>query len=285
MADLVLAMFGDVVGSPGRRAVSHAIPILRAEHGAGVIIANGENSRHGSGISPDNYRDLRRGPTPSARGVDAVTLGDHCFREKQIIPILNDPSEPISRPANLGARTPGKRLIRLAPAAAAGGEGGPPLYIITLMGRLFMSVPADNPFDCLDRELAAIPEPDAMVLVEMHAEATSEKSAMAWYALNRWTSPGRPAVIAVVGTHTHVQTADARLIEHRLAAMTDLGMSGPHRSVIGRSVPAVLEAMSTQAPIPLDVATDDPRAQGCIITVDTAARRATAIRPFDIPAA
>lgn len=285
MADLVLAMFGDVVGSPGRRAVQHAIPILRGEHRAAVIIANGENSRHGSGISPDNYRDLRRGPTPSARGVDAVTLGDHCFREKQIIPILNDPSEPISRPANLGARTPGKRLIRLAPAAAAGGEGGPPLYIITLMGRLFMSVPADNPFDCLDRELAAIPEPDAMVLVEMHAEATSEKSAMAWYALNRWTSPGRPAVIAVVGTHTHVQTADARLIEHRLAAMTDLGMSGPHRSVIGRSVPAVLEAMSTQAPIPLDVATDDPRAQGCIITVDTAARRATAIRPFDIPAA
>lgn len=279
MADLVLAMFGDVVGSPGRRAVHHAIPILRAEHRAGIIVANGENSRHGSGISPDNYRDLRRGPTPSARGVDAVTLGDHCFREKQIIPILNDPAEPISRPANLGARTPGKRLIRVAL------PDSPPLYIITLMGRLFMSVPADNPFDCLDRELAAIPEPDAMVLVEMHAEATSEKSAMAWYALNRWTSPGRPAVVAVVGTHTHVQTADARLLEHRLAAMTDLGMSGPHRSVIGRSVPAVLEAMSTQAPIPLDVATDDPRAQGCIITIDTAARRAAAIRPFDIPAA
>jgi len=280
VADLVLAMFGDVVGSPGRRAVSHAIPILRAEYGAAVIIANGENSRHGSGISPDNYRDLRRDPVPGVRGVDAVTLGDHCFREKQIIPILADPAEPISRPANLGARSPGKRLIRLTPP----GVDGPPLYIITLMGRLFMSVPADNPFDCLDRELAAIPEPDALVLVEVHAEATSEKSALAWYALNRWTSPGRPAVVAVVGTHTHVQTADARLLEHRLAAMTDLGMSGPHRSVIGRSVPAVLDAMATQSPTPLDVATDDPRAQGCIITIDTAERRATAIRPFDIPA-
>jgi len=281
VAEVTVAFLGDIVGSPGRRAVAHALPILRERHGAAIIIANGENSRNGSGLSPDNYRELRRigGGAKQNTGLNAITLGDHCFRDRQIIPLLKDPAEPVSRPANLAARAPGKRLIRLET-----GDEGRPLYIVTVLGRLFMAVPADSPFDAIDRELAAIPEPDALVIVEAHCEATSEKIALAWYCLTNWTSPGRPAVVAVLGTHTHVQTADARLLEHRLAAMTDLGMTGPHRSVIGRHISAVLEAMATQSPVPLDVASDDARAQGAVLTIDTTDRRATSIVPVDIPA-
>jgi 2',3'-cyclic-nucleotide 2'-phosphodiesterase len=281
VAELTIAFLGDVVGSPGRSAVARVLPILRERHKAAIIIVNGENSRNGSGLSPDNYRELRRigGGAKEGAGVNAITLCDHCFRDRQIIPILKDPAEPVARPANLAARAPGKRIIRLET-----GPESPPLYILTVLGRLFMPVPADSPFDTIDRELGAIPEPDALVLVEAHCEATSEKVALAWYCLTNWTGPGKPAVVAVLGTHTHVQTADARILEHRLAAMTDVGMTGPHRSVIGRHVSAVLEAMSTQAPIPLDVASDDVRAQGCVITIDTADRRAVSITPIDIPA-
>jgi calcineurin-like phosphoesterase len=159
----------------------------------------------------------------------------------------------------------------------------PPLYIITVLGRLFMSIPSDNPFAAIDRELGALPEKDAMVIVEVHAEATSEKQAMAWHCLEKWTSPAGPRVVAVLGTHTHVQTADARILDHTLAAMTDLGMTGPHRGVIGRSASAVLQAMVHQSPAPLDVASDDVRACGAIIRIDPESRRAVGIQAIDIP--
>ncbi|MBX3357878.1 MAG: YmdB family metallophosphoesterase [Phycisphaeraceae bacterium] len=274
MPEIAVAFLGDVVGVPGRRAVAHAAGVLRERHGVRVVIANGENARHGSGISPDNYRELRRA---AGGAVDAVTLGDHCFRERGILPLLAEPGEPISRPANLAAAAPGKRIIRLAPPSS------PPLYVLTVLGRLFMTLHPDSPFAAIDRELTLIPEPDAVVIVEVHAEATSEKQAVAWHCLGRWSSPGAARVVAVVGTHTHVQTSDARVLDRRLAAMTDLGMCGPHRSVIGRSVSAVLEAMVNQGPAHLDVASDDVRAQGCVITIDTGDGRATAISAFDIP--
>lgn len=269
---LPVAFLGDVVGSPGRRAFGAAAAALRARSAATVFIVNGENSRHGSGISPENYRELRKA------GAHAVTLGDHCYKDRNILPVLAEESEPISRPANLSLRAPGKRLIRLTP------QGSPPLYVLTVLGRVFMPIPTDSPFDVLDREIAAVPEADAMFIVEVHGEVTSEKQALAWHCLNRWTRDDRARVVAVVGTHTHVQTADARLLDHQLAAMTDLGMCGPHRSVIGRSIAATLDAMTCQAPVPLDVATDDVRALGCLITVDTRLRRATAIEAIDIPA-
>lgn len=272
MPALTLAFLADVVGGPGRRAVAHAAPILRRDHGVQLLIANGENARHGSGLTPDSYRELRKA------GVHAVTLGDHAYKDRTILPYLSDPGEPLSRPANLALKAPGKRAIRLAIPSS------PPLYVVTVLGRLFMPIPADSPFDAVDREMAAIPEPNALAIVEIHAEATSEKAAMAWHCLNRWTRPDAPRIVAVLGTHTHVQTADARLLDHQLAAMTDLGMCGPHRSVIGRSVSATLDAMTTQTPVPLEVATDDVRAQGCVVTIDTDARRATAVRAIDIAA-
>ncbi len=256
--------------------------MLRERHKAALVIANAENAKHGSGLSPDNYRELRRA------GIDAMTLGDHWFRDRAIGPVLEDAGEPIARPANLSARAPGKRTVRLTL------PGGEPVYLVTVLGRIFMPIPADSPFDAVEREIAAISEPGAMVIVEVHAEATSEKAALTWHCAWRHsgaTRPGEtapppptsPRVVAVVGSHTHVQTADARIVERQLAAITDLGMTGPHRSVIGRSIEATLEAMVNQTAAALDVASDDARAQGVVVTLDTVHRRAVSVTAFDLP--
>jgi len=274
---LTFAFLGDIVGSVGRTAAVAAARHLREKRGAHLVIANGENSRNGTGLSPDNFRELRKGAGPGGwGGIDAVTLGDHWARERQILPLLEDPEQPVLRPANLSPAAPGKRVIRLAP------PDSPPLYIITVLGRLFMPVPADSPFATIDRELSTIPEPEAIVLVEIHAEATSEKQAIAWHCLRSWTRDHAPRVVAVLGTHTHVATADARLLDHVLAAQTDVGMCGPMRSVIGRDITATLDSMVRQMPAPLDVASEDPRAQGALIRIDTRHRRAEAIEPIDL---
>ncbi len=279
MPELVVAFLGDIVGSVGRRAVAQAVPVLRDQHGVSLVIANGENSRQGSGITPEHVRELK------AAGVHAVTLGDHCYKDRAIIPVLEDRTTPICRPANLSANAPGKRIIRLETAA------GVPLYVMTVLGRLFMPMPSDSPFDAVDREIGAIPEPSALVLVEIHAEATSEKQAMAWHCLGRWGGGGAaaagggggsPRVVGVMGTHTHVQTADARIVDHQLAAMTDVGMCGPHRGVIGRTVEATLRAMVMQMPAPLDVASEDPRVCGAVLRIDPTARRAVGIEAINI---
>jgi 2',3'-cyclic-nucleotide 2'-phosphodiesterase len=277
--EVVVAFLGDVVGNVGRRAVAHAIPVLRETKNVSVFIVNGENSRQGAGITADNVRELIRS------GVHAITLGDHVYKDRAVIPVLADPLEPIARPANLALAAPGKRIIRLDLVAPAGKttSDGTPLYIITVLGRIFMPIPSDNPFSVVDREIAAIPEKNALVIVEVHAETTSEKQAMAWHCLQRWTSNQSPRVVAVVGTHTHVQTADARIIDHCLAAITDLGMCGPHRGVIGRSAEATVKAMSEQCPVPLDVASDDLRACGVVIRLDPISRRAVAIEAVSIP--
>lgn len=276
---LTLAFIGDIVGSIGRTTAVAAARRLREKHGAHLVIANGENARNGSGLSPDNYRELRRGAGPGGwGGIDAITLGDHWAKERQIIPLIEDAQQPVLRPANLSPAAPGKRIIRLAPADS------PPVYVLTVLGRIFMPMPSDSPFAAIDRELAAIPEKDAMVLVEIHAEATSEKQAVAWHCLRSWTGNDAPRVIAVLGTHTHVATADARLLDHVLAAQTDVGMCGPQRSVIGRDITATLDSMVRQLPAPLDVASEDSRAQGAIVRIDTRHRRAEGIEPFDFAA-
>src|SRR5688572_20867057 len=129
MPELVVAFLGDVVGSVGRRAVAQAIPILRERHGVSLVIVNGENSRQGSGITPEHVRELK------AAGVQGVTLGDHCYKDRAIIPVLEDPMTPICRPANLSGQAPGKRIMRLETSA------GVPLYVLTVLGRLFMPMP------------------------------------------------------------------------------------------------------------------------------------------------
>lgn len=278
MPELRIAFLGDVVGAAGRRAVTHAWPLLKQSHGVHGLIVNGENARNGSGCSPDNYRELRRA------GADAVTLGDHAYKDRTIIELLDAVLQPIARPANLALSAPGKRVIELE-LRSPGTPKSPPIYVFTVLGRLFMPLPSNSPFEAIDRELAALERRDALVIVEAHAEATSEKQALAWHCLEKWGKDGAPKVVAVVGSHTHVQTADARLLDHTLAAMTDLGMCGPHRSVIGRDVRATLNAMVHQNPSALDVADGDNRACGCIIRIDPEHRRACGIELVNIAVA
>lgn len=275
MAELNIAFFGDVVGAPGVRGFAHGAKVLRDAGEADVVIVNGENSKNGSGLSPEGCKELRRA------GADAITLGDHCFKDRKICDDLDDPIKPVCRPANLSSGARGKRVARVMMNAEQM-ERFPPLHVMTVLGRLFMPLPANDPFEAIDREVGtlAAAEERSMVIVEVHAEATSEKQAIAWHCARKWA--GR--VVAVVGTHTHVQTADARIVDGVLAAVSDLGMCGGHRGVIGRKVDAVLEMMTNQNPFPYDVADEDVRASGVVIRVDCAARRALAIKNFSIPA-
>lgn len=285
MPTFTTAFFGDVVGASGQSAFAAGVKRLREAQRADVVVVNGENHKAGSGLTPEGYKELRRA------GADAITLGDHCFKDRRIVEVLDDPTKPAARPMNLSWRTMGKGFTLLTPESTASGAhepnqsprralpaGSPPLVIVTVLGRLFMPMPANDPFEAVDRlcERLEAEHPDALVIVEVHAEATSEKIAMAWHCHER--HPGR--VVAVVGTHTHVQTADARIIDQRLAAITDLGMCGGHRGVIGRKVEPVLEGMTRQNPLKYDVADEEPLACGVLIRLDTDQRRAVAIEAF-----
>ncbi len=262
-----IAFFGDIVGSPGRRAFASAVRQVTDHHNPDSIIVNAENARHGSGLHPDGYKDIRK------IGADAVTLGDHWLRAKQIFPILDDPEEPIARPANLSVQAAGKTSSSISL-----GDAAPRLHIITVLGRLFMGYPADDPFACIDREIARITadDPPALFVIEIHAEATSEKIAITWHCAQRHAD----RVVAVVGSHTHVQTADARIVDHTLAAITDLGMSGSRRSVIGRQIDPVLSFMREAKPAAFDVADQDLAATGLLFRIDTDRRIATETIPL-----
>ncbi|MEO1129865.1 MAG: YmdB family metallophosphoesterase [Planctomycetota bacterium] len=267
MAELTLAVFGDVVGRPGREAFTHAAAVARRDLGADLIIVNGENARHGRGLHPDGYRDLRDA------GADAVTLGDHYLDDPRVVPLLLDAAEPVARPVNGRGASGAETAVRLE-------AGQTSLWIITVLGRLFMREEVDDPIAAIDARVETIVErePDSLVLVEVHAEATSEKIAAAWHCLERW--PRR--VVGVVGSHTHVPTADARILDGLLAAQTDLGMCGALRGVIGFAVDASLRRLRDQGPSGLKLASEDPCAQGCLLRIDTDARAATAIQTLSI---
>ncbi|MSR19115.1 MAG: YmdB family metallophosphoesterase [Phycisphaerales bacterium] len=248
--DITIAFLGDIVGQPGKRAVTQQLPQLRQDHKPDFVIANAENARHGSGLTPELYQALRE------CGIDGMTLGDHAFRDPKIIPFLERPHEPVIRPANISAKAPGKSLLRL-PATRPGMRD---LYVFTVVGRIFFpTMPADDPFACADRMLATIPSDNSMVIVEAHMEATAEKAALAHYLDGR--------VAAVVGSHTHVATADARILRGGTAFITDMGMCGPYNSVIGRDRRAVVKHMTTGAPVQFEVGEGDERLCGCVIRV------------------
>jgi metallophosphoesterase (TIGR00282 family) len=261
---MTLAFLGDVVGAPGRLAVQQHIATLRREYTPDAVIANGENIRNGSGITPDLYRSLRDA------GVDAVTLGDHCFRDQRIAPVLEAPEEPIARPANLAAKAPGKRWIRI-PAA---GLRPRDVFVVTVLGRIFFPLAADDPFAAVDAVLAELPERRPVVLVEAHMEATSEKAALAHHLDGR--------VAAVVGSHTHVPTADARVLRGGTAFITDVGMCGPYDSVIGRDAAMVVRHMTTGLPVQYEVAAGDVRLCGVVVDVSPDTGLARGIRRVEM---
>jgi metallophosphoesterase (TIGR00282 family) len=240
---LRILFLADVFGVPGRRAVEQRLPGLREELGVDFCVVNGENAADGAGITP------RLADRILAAGADVITLGNHVWRRPEIGPYLTE-SERVIRPANVSSGSPGRALTI---AAAADGT---PVAVINLLGRLFID-PALGPFEVIDELVEEARKRAQIVLVDFHAEATSEK-----VALPRWLD-GR--VTAVVGTHTHVQTNDARVLPGGTAAITDAGMTGPHDSVIGVQAELAIARMRTGMPVRFKPAEGGVRLEGVLI--------------------
>ena len=247
------------MGPPGRRAVEERLGGLKDELGADFCILNGENAADGVGITPKLAERLL------AAGADVITLGNHTWRRREINHYL-DGSERVIRPANFPAASPG-RGVTIAPTA-----DGTPVAVVNVLGSLFLS-PAVDMFELIDGLVEGARKQAEIVVVDVHAEATSEKVALA-----RWLD-GR--VTAVIGTHTHVQTSDARVQPGGTAAITDVGMTGPHDSVIGVKAELAIQRMRTGMPVRFETAEGGVRIEGALVECD-AAGRATAIQPVRV---
>jgi hypothetical protein len=252
---LRILFIADVVGAPGRRALEARLRGLRAELGVDACVVNGENAADGIGITPRLAAQIHE------YGADAITLGNHAFRRLEISPYL-DESDRIVRPANLARGTPGKG-IAFVPTA-----NDRTLAVINIMGSLFLH-PATVMFEVVDELVEQALARTPLVLVDVHAEATSEKIALA-----RWLD-GK--VTAVVGTHTHVQTSDACLLPKGTAFITDAGMTGPHDSVIGVESDLAIQRMRTGLPVRFATAQGGVRIEGALIDCDPDSGRASAI--------
>jgi metallophosphoesterase (TIGR00282 family) len=259
-----ILFIGDIVGKPGVRLVQEVVPALRAAGRVDFVIANAENAAaNGSGCTPADYRRLRD------VGIDLVTLGDHVYKKAEIIGTMEQ-EDRICKPANLPPGAPGKEF------AIAKAADGTTVAAISLLGRTFMR-PADDPYVAVDRVLARLAGVAQIVIVDMHAEATADKYLMAHYLNGR--------VAAVIGTHTHVPTADEQILPGGTAFICDVGMTGPYASILGRRVDRVLSVSVTAIPTPFEVATDDVRLGGAILDVDPLTGRATHIERVMITAA
>lgn len=250
-------LIGDIVGKPGRQIVTRSIAGLRREERLDLIVANAENIAGGSGLTPSLYHEL------IAAGVDCVTLGDHIYRRREIFTVLQT-EQRIVRPANYPDDAPGRAFTVVT---CRGSQV--PVGVISLQGRVFMP-PVDCPFHAVDQALAEMPSAVKVILVDFHAEATSDKQLMGRYLDGR--------VTAVLGTHTHVPTADERILPKGTAFQCDVGMAGPHESILGRRIDRVLETVRTFRPTHFEVASDDVRLHGTIVECDPATGRATAIQ-------
>jgi 2',3'-cyclic-nucleotide 2'-phosphodiesterase len=252
---------GDIVGHPGRQVVHQRLHGLVRQHAVDLVVANGENIAGGSGITANLFHKLR------SYGVDVVTLGDHAYKRVDIIPVLHT-SERIVRPANLAAGAAGRGFTVITT------NSGVPVAIFCLLGRIYMNLPADDPFHTAEKLLKQIPPHVRCVICDMHAEASSEKIAM-----GHWLD-GR--VSLTFGTHTHVPTADAKILPGRSGFICDVGMCGPYDSVLGRRKDRVLRYMTTSMPAPFDVATGDVRLCGVLCEIDTDTGRAIHIERIEV---
>ena len=251
-------LVGDVVGGVGMRALLARLPGLREEHRPDIVVVNCENAAGGAGTSPRQARELLDA------GVDVLTGGNHSLQKPEILPMLE--AEPrMLRPANIAARAPGRGLTTVETSAGA-------VSVINVMGSVFLTA-AHSPFAIIDDLVERARRAAPIVLVDVHAEATSEKIALAHHLDGR--------VTAVVGTHTHVQTADARVLAGGTAYVTDLGMTGPHDSVIGVRTEIVLRRFLTGSPGRFEPAEEGVLVQGAVVEADDDGR-ATAIATFSV---
>lgn len=251
-----ILIIGDIVGRPGKHACATVIPRLVKEREIDFVIANAENVAAGSGITPQLFAKLRH------MGIDAMTLGDHIYKRLDIVPTLEN-SDRVVKPANLAPEAAGREF------AVVASRRGPKVAIVSLLGRTYMNMKADCPYHAADRVLGQIPRDVKLIVVDMHAETTSEKVALGWYLNGR--------VTAVVGTHTHIPTADERILPGGTAYITDLGMTGPYNSVLGRDKDRVIKSLVTGMPFPYDVATDDVHLSGVLVEADSTTGRAIRI--------
>ena len=252
-----ILFIGDIVGSPGRRAVRELLPKLRQLHSLDVIIANGENSAGGNGITPDIAEEL------FGCGVDAITTGDHLWDQKEVMELLQNEKR-FLRPLNYPPGTPGKgsAILKIRDL--------PPVAVMNVQGRTFMQPPLDNPFTLALDEAKWLRQHTPIIFVDFHAEATSEKIAFARMLDGQ--------VSAVVGTHTHVQTADEQIFPGGTAYLTDAGFTGPHESVLGREIQPVLTRFRTAMPQRFEVARNDVKLNGAVIEIDAATGKAVKIQ-------
>ncbi len=254
--ELKILCIGDIVGAPGRRVLQEALPVLVPKHGIECVIVNAENAAAGSGLTDQLYEKIVK------CGAHLITMGDHIYRRKEIYPVLAKETN-IVKPANLPSAAPGREFaIYQTPS-------GHQVAVLSVLGRLFMKIMVDDPFAAVNRVLASLPKTVKIIVVDVHAEATSEKVALGWHLDGR--------VSVVFGTHTHVPTADERILPAGTAYITDLGMSGPYDSVLGREKDRVIGSMMTAVPSAFDVANGDPRLCGIIVSVETTTGLATHI--------
>jgi len=259
---LRILCLGDIVGRPGRQVVNQKLPSLVRERQVDLVIANAENIAGGSGITQNLFHKVR------SYGVDVVTLGDHVFKKADIIPTLTS-SERLLRPANLSASAAGRTHTVVTT------NGNVSVGVFAVLGRIFMSqMPADDPFAAAEKILNQLPKSVKVVVCDIHAEASSEKVAM-----GHWLD-GRVSLI--FGTHTHIPTADAKILPGGTAFISDLGMCGPYDSVLGRRKDRVVKYMTTNMPQPFDVATGDVRLCGALAEIDEQTGRALSIERVEV---
>jgi|SRR5579875_1127838 len=248
---------GDIVGSPGRRILKDHLADTVEQRAVDLAIVNCENAASGFGVTPRLAEEL------FAAGADVLTGGNHIWDRKEILEYF--PHQPrLLRPANFPNGLPGSGLYM------GQTRSGIPYAVLNLQGRTFMA-PIDCPFHAAERELALIPRETKVVIVDMHAETTSEKQAMGWFLDGK--------VSAVIGTHTHVMTADARVLPRGTAFITDVGMTGPHDSIIGMAKETIIERFLNALPARFDVAEGDVQMHAVLIDADESTGRARSIEP------
>lgn len=251
-----LLFLGDIVGKPGRLAVRQLLPKLIHRERADFVVANCENVAHGAGVDPDSCREL------FDAGADVLTSGNHIWRRKEIGDYL-DREPRLLRPANFPPGAPGRGAGTFSTA------GGLTVGVVNLIGRVFMNA-VDCPFQAGDALVRDLRAQTPLLFVDMHAEASSEKAAMAYHLGGR--------VSGVVGSHTHVQTADQRILDSGTALLTDAGMCGPIDSIIGVKAELALRRFITHLPVRFEPATGATWVQGAVLTIDETSGRATEIR-------
>ncbi len=253
-----ILFIGDIFGEPGRLAVKTFVPRLREEHNIDLVIANCENSAQGRGITTKQTKELL------SSSIDLMTSGNHIWHCNEIYPYLNQNDCKILRPANLPQESPGRG------ASVVEARGGIKVAVFNLMGKVFMNPQPDCPFSAFDRLIQKYEDEADVIVIDFHAETTAEKRAFGWYVDG--------LAQACVGTHTHVPTADEEILPKGCAYITDVGMTGPHNSVIGMKKETALTRFRTTLPAKFEVGAGDVRLNGAIVEIDVREKKGVSIK-------